>query len=35
MSVSDNLSDFELPAVMVEPAVRACRLFDASTSCLG
>ncbi len=26
--MSDNLSDFELPAAMVEPAVRACRLFN-------
>jgi hypothetical protein len=29
MPVGDNLTEFELPKVMVEPAVRACRLFNS------
>jgi hypothetical protein len=28
MSIADNLSVFELPKAMVEPSVRACRMFN-------
>jgi hypothetical protein len=28
MSAIDNLPGFELPKIMVQPAVRACRLFN-------
>src|ERR1700731_1899118 len=28
MSIADNLSVFELPKALVEPSVRACRLFN-------